>query len=293
MTELVTREASSWTNVSSDEPDWMFSNWNSQPRTTTVDVQSCSNIMLGEIAHGLLTSRPNGVYRVIFNAPSSFDGIYRHLYCDVLPGLEKNEAAFPILLAWHHHTGGPIELGPLPLELPGMQPSAERFLVLDAMPEPTDHGRSEVDGDENTTVLQMVDDLRAWLDLTYDELASVSGVSRGAFFYWRAQNGSPRPSTTRRIARVHALADLLTRRFGSAGARSWLGAGDPSALELLLDQNLTEVERRARDSLFSQPDLRPSSLHGVGDQPEINVVGTGVPVTRSRRRPKRGASHPK
>jgi uncharacterized protein (DUF2384 family) len=142
------------------------------------------------------------------------------------------------------------------------------------------------DDDEASAPFQMVEDLRTWLDLTYDELAQATGVSRGTFFNMR--KATPRPSTSRRIARLHAVAHLLVKRFDSSGARAWLVAGEPSPLELLLSQELSTVERLARDRLFSQPDLRPSALHAVGDRPDLELVGAPTSVTRATRRPKRG-----
>jgi hypothetical protein len=37
-----------------------------------------------------------------------------------------------------------------------------------------------------------VSDLLRWMDCTYEDLASMTGISRGAFFYWRRTGAAHR-----------------------------------------------------------------------------------------------------
>ncbi len=259
MADLITREAGSWTNVSGPEPEWL-TGWLAPSTTAMAAVRGTNfELVVSQLAQAYLTMRPAGIYRVLVACPRSYDV----------------DALLPF--SFRRVLGTAIE-EPIPARV---EPSW-------MAPEPASERRGGADPSEPVGAVRMVDHLRGWLDLTYDELAEITGVSRAALFYQRTHNAAPRPGTSRRIARFYALADLLVKRFDVNGARAWLTTGDPQPLTLLLAQDFASVERLAREVVFAQPDLRPSDVHGVGDRPQMELSGERAPVTRATRRPKRG-----
>jgi hypothetical protein len=92
-----------------------------------------------------------------------------------------------------------------------------------------------------------------WLDITYGQLAIITGVSRASFFNWRQPGASPRPNGIQRVQRLHAMVSLLVRRFGVHGARTWLHSGDQPRWNRLMAGDLAAVEDTIRSQLFIQP----------------------------------------
>jgi hypothetical protein len=92
-----------------------------------------------------------------------------------------------------------------------------------------------------------------WLDITYGQLATMTGVSRASLFNWRQPGASPRPHGLQRVQRLHAMISLLVRRFGVNGARTWLHSGDQPSWARLMSGDLAGVEGEIRSRLFIQP----------------------------------------
>jgi hypothetical protein len=130
-----------------------------------------------------------------------------------------------------------------------------------------------------------------WLDITYDDLERLTGISRSAFFYWKRKGTDPRPSTVRRLLRVHSIVGLAVRQFGLDGAQSWLSSGTPTGWDLFASGDLAEVEQRAQSLFFRGSGLSSSGFGSVGDNTEQLVVKPPTEVAsfrRAQRRPKRG-----
>jgi AcrR family transcriptional regulator len=119
--------------------------------------------------------------------------------------------------------------------------------------------------------LRAVEELRAWLHLTYDDVARAAGLSSPSLLHhWRQRQrtGSPvrpRAATIERLWRVHALVRALAEAMEGAGhstaTRLWFRrpVEGVTPLELLLAGDVDEVERRARRLLLdSSPRATPA-----------------------------------
>lgn len=145
----------------------------------------------------------------------------------------------------------------------------------------------------SSDALKAADELRQWLNLTYEDLEKITGIAKETFHYWRRTAATPRPSTVRRLWRVHALVRALRSRLGEERAREWLYSGHPNPIELLLQGNLEAVEVLAQKVLFSPPTARPEEQPDYAPflpEPEfdLRVETAGAPLRRARRRPTRG-----
>lgn len=144
--------------------------------------------------------------------------------------------------------------------------------------------------DRPAGVVALVEELISWLDVTYEQLAHMVGVSRGAFFYWRQSGVNPRPSNSRPILRLHSVISLLVRRFGREGAQAWLHSGPQPVWELLNRGDLDSVERAVRGSIMAQPEpLTPGPK--VQEEGYIDVpsgTSTARAPRKARRRPTKG-----
>jgi AcrR family transcriptional regulator len=110
--------------------------------------------------------------------------------------------------------------------------------------------------------LRAVEELRAWLHLTYEDVARAAGLSGPSLLHhWRQRyrTGSPvrpRASTVEQLWRVHALVRAIAEALEGAGhgyaVRLWFRRADDGVtpLELLLAGNVADVERRAARLLF-------------------------------------------
>jgi DNA-binding transcriptional regulator YiaG len=138
-----------------------------------------------------------------------------------------------------------------------------------------------------------VDDLRRWLNLTYDDLASMTGIAKTTFHNWRSTRATPRPSTERKILRLYALVQAVNMELGDTEATKWFRTGPDSPLDSLLAGNLEAAEDAAASLLFH---TRTSDHdHRVGYAPfapepefEVVVAPPAAPLRRADRRPRRG-----
>jgi hypothetical protein len=128
-----------------------------------------------------------------------------------------------------------------------------------------------------------------WLDITYGQLATITGVSRASFFNWRKPEASPRPNGVQRVQRLHAMISLLVRRFGIPGARTWLHSGDQPSWDQLMAGDLAAVEDEIRSRLFIQPVAR--NRH---NELPLDEVSLELPAadSDSRRIPRRAGRQP-
>jgi transposase-like protein len=114
----------------------------------------------------------------------------------------------------------------------------------------------------NAPELRAIEELRAWLHLTYDDVARAVGLSSPSLLHhWRQRQrtGSPvrpRAATVERLWRVHALVGALAEAMEgpaqSNATRLWFrrAVAGVTPLELLLAGDVDEVERRARTLLL-------------------------------------------
>lgn len=138
--------------------------------------------------------------------------------------------------------------------------------------------------------LRAVEELRAWLRLSYEDVARAAGLSGPSLLHhWRQRyrTGSPvrpRASTVEQLWRVHALVRAVAEALQGAdqGYAVSLWVRRPEAgvtpLELLLTGRVDESERRARRLLFdadvrSAPPWRLASV-----EPDDDLAAVDAPA---------------
>lgn len=136
-------------------------------------------------------------------------------------------------------------------------------------------------------IAHLVDEIRNWLNLTYDEISQMSGVSRSSIFNWKDQGRIPRATSVRSIQRLHSIAQLVVLRFGLDGAMRWLHAGNSKPYDRLMAADIDGLEDDLRSSLFRQPDLVPEEMNSIGRPDTIELTGEAKPPKRSSRTPRR------
>lgn len=119
--------------------------------------------------------------------------------------------------------------------------------------------------------------LRAWLGVTYEDLAAISGVGRTTFFDWARTGRTARPTTTRRLLRLYALARALVERLGVIEAATWFRAGQPARIDLLRAGDFDTVERAATAALFRPTRERRVDYAAFAPESDFDV-GSNQPV---------------
>jgi hypothetical protein len=112
-------------------------------------------------------------------------------------------------------------------------------------------------------ILRAIDDLKSWLNVSYDELARILGWQTASnIYYWRrcAQANEPirpRASSTEPILRLHTLLQSVTEVLSGNDSRAvelWSrtpsSLGGVTPLQLLQEGRLDLVERQAASLLF-------------------------------------------
>lgn len=137
----------------------------------------------------------------------------------------------------------------------------------------------------------MVDDLRQWLNLTYDDVCKIGDIGAKTPFYWRRTGAKPRPSSLTSLLRLYALATALTARMGSMGAAAWLRVGSPSPLDLLRQHDFDTVEAKANALLFRGRKDRDEHYAAYAPEEEVDLPAPErpAPLSRTDRRPRRTA----
>jgi hypothetical protein len=137
--------------------------------------------------------------------------------------------------------------------------------------------------------LRAIEELRAWLRLSYEDVARAAGLSGASLLHhWRQRyrTGSPvrpRAVTIERLWRVHALiravAEALEGADQSYAVGLWVRRVEAGVtpLELLLDGHVAEVERRAGKLLFDSS-ARPTAPSRVaGLEQDMELAGVEAP----------------
>jgi hypothetical protein len=101
--------------------------------------------------------------------------------------------------------------------------------------------------------LGAVDELRDWLGLTYEQIASATSIGLRTVHHWKQAGATPRPRTVRTLWRLHTLVHSIRRALGAADAIRWLRSGSPSYIDLIVAGDLAAVEDQARRLLFAAP----------------------------------------
>ena len=132
---------------------------------------------------------------------------------------------------------------------PFLQPADVRWSLISPFREP-----DILDDAKRPDLARQYDEVLNWLHLSTEEMRQATGIGRSTRHYW--DTGSGRLSTGRRLNQVHGLVKSLVDRLGAASAQQWFGAGDPTGLELLKAEELTELTRRASAVLFPGAEAR-------------------------------------
>ena len=140
------------------------------------------------------------------------------------------------------------------------------------------------------SALEALDAVRSTLGLTFGQVATITGIGRTTFHYWRREGADPRPGTVRPLWRLTALAKAIDRSVGMRDGVGWLRAGSPSPLDLLLAGDLDSVEDLVSRSVFTGSSFRRHEpTVDLADDEAAPAVNRGSPARRSGRRPSRGA----
>lgn len=139
----------------------------------------------------------------------------------------------------------------------------------------------------NAPALRALEQLRGWLNLSYDRLALVVGLSPSVIHHWRRRHREgrpvrPRASSVEQLWRVHstlrAVAEALDGDDSGYGVQMWARSGRAGAtpLDLLAHGRIEEVEKRAGLLLFDRSARRPSPWQLTVPEPdEAEQVPTG------------------
>lgn len=134
--------------------------------------------------------------------------------------------------------------------------------------------------------LRAIEELRSWLQLSYQDVAVVAGLkSASLLHHWRQRykTGNPvrtRASTVEQLWRVHSLVRAVAEALEGAGqsyaVQLWSRRREAgiTPLELLLRGEVDDVEQRARQLLFdhrTRP-IPPSRRAALEPSEELQTV---------------------
>lgn len=143
----------------------------------------------------------------------------------------------------------------------------------------------------HSRALRAADDLKIWLDLTYDDIAAMSGLAKRTIHHWRATGAQPRPATVRRLLEIHALVQAMRRKLGPERFDEWIRTGTPSPLQLLQAGEWDAAQQAAYGILFSRR-RRERDFDGYSPYDPETDFSVGAPDGREFRRatrsPRRG-----
>jgi hypothetical protein len=150
---------------------------------------------------------------------------------------------------------------------------------------PDAHKSTADDSDE----LGAVEDLRRWLDITYEQVAAATSIGLRTVHHWKHAGAKPRPRTVRTLWRLHSLVYSIGRVLGPEDALRWFRLGDPSPRDLIVAGRLSEAETQARPVLFAEPlgERRFSGLIG-SEETRATASPRVRSLARATRRPKVG-----
>lgn len=137
------------------------------------------------------------------------------------------------------------------------------------------------------------EDLRHWLNLTWDDLASITGIAKNTFHDWKRTSRVQRPSTVRKLLRVQALVRAVRARLGPGRAAEWFRTGPLSPLDLMLAGDLDAAEEAGSVLLFRREAIERGDRYNYSPfapEPdfEVHVEPRPAPLRRAPRRPRRG-----
>lgn len=142
---------------------------------------------------------------------------------------------------------------------------------------------------EEAPALDAVEDLRRWLNLTYEEVAEIAALpGPQTLYYWKrravaGQSTRPRESTVRQLYRVHALLRAVAATFATPDdgrtLRAWAYEQARNGLtirDLLLAGRIDEVEALARPLIFgggrrraADPRYAAARVYNPTNDPEV------------------------
>lgn len=136
-----------------------------------------------------------------------------------------------------------------------------------------------------SNAVELADEIRRVLSLTYDDLEATTGIGRTTFLYWRRTGGTPRPATMRKLSRVHALVRAVVAHAGLEGTRAWFSSGTQSPLSLLLAGNLDELENKVHALVFNSSEStrpEPFSVPAFSVEPDFDIRPASPPAPLRR-----------
>lgn len=129
-----------------------------------------------------------------------------------------------------------------------------------------------------SSVLRAAADLKAWLNLTFDDVATITGTQSNL-------------GAVHRIHEVHALVRAVRNKLGPDQAGDWFRTGAPSPLQMLQIGDFSAAQETAYDVLFRRA-RRERHFAGYSPyDPETDfVVGSppGQQFRRANRATRRG-----
>jgi hypothetical protein len=147
----------------------------------------------------------------------------------------------------------------------------------------------------DVSILDAIEDLRTWLNLSYDDLAKLLGwQSASNIHYWRRcarlnEPVRPRAASVEPILRLHALLRAISETISGDDpcavqlwARTPLAIGIPTPLELLEQGRVDDIERHAASLLFGKSRGNVPAWRLVRPAPDDdNLVIPSAPVPYS------------
>lgn len=138
--------------------------------------------------------------------------------------------------------------------------------------------------------LRALEELHAWLHLSYEDVARAAGLSGPSLLYhWRQRyrTGSPvrpRAATVEQLWRVHALVRAVAEALQGAdqgyAVRLWVRRPDAGVtpLELLLAGRIDEAEERARRLLFDSEARSAPAWRVATVEPDSDLAPVDSPL---------------
>jgi transcriptional regulator with XRE-family HTH domain len=142
-----------------------------------------------------------------------------------------------------------------------------------------------------STPLEIALQLRRDLNLTWNDMEAATGIDRNTLLNWQRTGAVPRPSTVRKLMRVHGLVHALESMFGRDKSSAWLHGGQPSWIDVLKSGNLqafasavtTVLDSIAgRESGFFAYRPGPEEEESVSAPPRRQFKASDRTPTRSR-----------
>lgn len=92
-------------------------------------------------------------------------------------------------------------------------------------------------------------ELQTWFNVSLEDLANLLGIAKATLIYIDRSGRSPRPSTTRKLMDVHAIASALIANRGNEVGRTWLSRDGLAALR---DGGVAALDRAVSAAIYAR-----------------------------------------